>query len=178
MKNYHLISMLFLCLFLVSCGSSKFSKSHFSELSDFTFLDGTYLNDADLKENSHQKQLGKLSNIFNLPSDTIDLVNLKFNGKNIVLTFQTNSGLQEKTYKGKFKGNYFEACVKKKIRPIPVLFFGWQIGKIRIGQNEDKDLLIQYWSSEFMWILLGTGGSTNDSEYRYKKIGNTTGPHN
>lgn len=174
MKFFHSILISLFCLFSLSCGSSKLPISNFSELTDVSYLDGTYQNktNKELLDNTYEKYKGNLSSMFDLPSDTIDSVNFKFNKKNMTLIFKNDSGLQEKNYKGKLKENYFEICIKKKIAPIPFIYFGWQMEKVRIGQNKNGNLLIHYWEDNLGWILIMASGSTHDYEYIFEKIEN------
>jgi len=169
-------------LFFTSCSdllirrSSEYSISNFSEISDIAMLDGTYENnkkdEKPYKYYSHRDYKGKLSNIFYLPSDTINVVSLKFNKDHMILTFDTDSIRQEKIYKGKFKNNsYFEVTVSKEIIPVPFIFFIWNTERVRIGRNEEKGLLIHYWRDNLGWVFfIATARDIVDYEYIFNEF--------
>lgn len=89
--------------------------------------------------------------------------------KSVTITFQTDSIVHEKSYKGNLKKNYFEVYLKRKIVPIPFIYFGWNWERARIGLDKEKNLLIQYWQNNFGWILFGTAGGSEDKEYTFRK---------
>ena len=141
------------------------------ELSDVTYLDGSYENKFfGQSDTVYSLTDGKMSRIFNIYADSINYIKLKFDKESVTILFQTDSGQQEKFYKGKLKENYFELYTSQKIVPIPFLFFGWDWKRLRIGLNENKDLLIQYWQNNFGWILFASAGGSEDKEYTFQKI--------
>jgi len=177
MKTLYPILVILLSLFLTSScalwsgGKRRLPVNSFLEISDITKLNGTYQNktNKEFEIDTAEKSKGKLSNIFHLSSDTIDSVNLKFSDKNVILTIKDKSGLQEKSYKGKFKKNYFEITLKKKIIPIPFIYFIRDIEKVRIGRDEEDNLLIHYWSDWLGWALIVAGGK-HEFEYVFRKV--------
>ncbi|MCL2650546.1 MAG: WG repeat-containing protein [Candidatus Azobacteroides sp.] len=95
------------------------------------------------------------------------------NGKDsLKLTYETESGLQSFSYKGKFKKNYFEIYFSKKLIPIPFLFFVKDFDRVRIGHNKNSDLLIQHYDDHLGWILVMAAGGTNEDEYSFQNIHN------
>lgn len=160
MKIYYL---LLLILLFTSCGSSKYSVENFSQLTDITSLDGTYYK-------LDEKQSASLSYFFGFSSDSIEFVNLKFSKKNLIVTVHTNSGMSEKSYKGKLKENYFEIYLRKRIMPVPVIYSGWCYQRIRIGRDKDKNLLVQYWRNAFAWVLMMATAGDDDSEYVFRRV--------
>lgn len=173
MRNLYKILIVVFSIFLMSCGSSRYSVGNFIELSDVSHLDGSYKNRFyEQSDSIFSLTDGKMSRIFDIYADSINYINLRFEKENVTIVFQTDSGLQEKFYKGKLKNNYFELYTSQKIVPIPFLFFGWDWRRLRIGLNENKDLLIQYWQNSFGWILFGSAGRSEDKEYTFQKIEN------
>lgn len=178
MRVLHAILIILFTLFLTSCGAlwsggkRELSISNFSVISGVTILNGIYKNEADNKprENTFKGYKGKLSNIFHLPSDSVNSFDLKFDKENIIMTFEIDSVPQQKTYKGKLKNNYFEVTIKKKIIPIPFIFFIRQIEKVRIGRDDEDNLLIHYWEDSFGWLLIGAAGDTYEFEYVFSKV--------
>lgn len=150
--------------FLASC-SSKYSVKTFTQVSDVSQFDGSYDNRPS-RTSDYPKDLSKVLDIY---ADSIKSVNLKFEKKQMTIAYQTDSGVQEKVYKGKFKKNYFEVYLTKKIIPIP-LFFLWHKERVRLGLSGNKNLQVQYYQYQFGWILLLTAGSADDSEYEYPQI--------
>lgn len=181
MRIHYLILIASFGLFLTSCSdllirkSSIYPISNFSEISDISMLDGTYENkenEKSYKYYTHREFKGKLSNIFSLPSDTINIVSLKFNKDQMILTFDKDLIRQEKIYKGKFMNNsYFEVTLSKERIPIPFLYFIWNTERVRIGRNEEKGLLIHYWTDNLGWLFfIAVARDTCDYEYIFKKI--------
>lgn len=170
MKISDSILVVIFSLCLVSCGSGKHSVDNFSQLPNTTYLDGCYETKSIKQSDSLYSQTnGNLLRCLGIYADSINFVNLKFDKKNITITFQTDSALHKKSYKGKFKKNYFEVYLSRKIAPIPVFYFGWDWERARIGLDKDKNLLIQYWQYNFGWILFGTAGGLEDKEYTFSK---------
>lgn len=181
MRIDYLILIALFTLFLTACSdlltrrSSKYPTSNFSEISDIAMLDGTYENNENKKSYkyyTHREYKGRLSNIFHLPSDSINVIRLKFNKDHMILSFDTDSIRQEKIYKGKFKNNsYFEATLSKERIPIPFLYFMWNTERVRIGRNEEKKLLIHYWTDNLGWVFfVATARDICDYEYIFKEI--------
>jgi hypothetical protein len=178
MKILCVILIILFSLFLTSCGAlwsggkRELPISNFSEISDITMLNGTYQNkiNKEFQGNTFEKSKGKLSNIFHLPSDSIRSIYFEFGKKNVTMIFEVDSVLHKKTYKGKLKNNYFESTLKKKIIPIPFIYFIRQIEKVRIGRDEENNLLIHYWEDNLGWVIIGAAGSTYEFEYVFKKI--------
>ena len=111
-----------------------------------------------------------VTNIFHLSSDSINSIDFKFDKENITIIFEIDSILHKKTYKGKLKDNYFEITLKKKIIPIPFIYFIRQIEKVRIGRDDEDNLLIHYWEDYLGWILIGAAGDTHEFEYIFGKV--------
>lgn len=171
MRISNSILVIIFSLFLVSCGGSKYSVEKFCQLSNITNLNGSYENKFKSQSDSLYSQTnGELSRSLGVYVDSIQLIDLKFSSQNITITIHTDSGLQEKSYKGKFKENYFEVYVNKKIAPIPFIYFGWNWERVRIGLDEGENLLIQYWQNNFGWILFGSAGGSEDKEYKFRRI--------
>ena len=173
-----MILIILFSLFFTSCGAlwsggkRELPISNFSMISDVAVLNGTYKNEADnkLQENIFKGYKGRLSNIFHLPSDSISSIDLKFDKKNITIIFEIDSILHKKTYKGKLKDNYFEITLKKKIIPIPFIYFIRQIEKIRIGRDDKDNLLIHYWEDYLGWVPIMAAGDTYEFEYVFRKV--------
>lgn len=179
MKICYAIFIISLSLLLTSCGAlwsggkRELDISAFSKVSDIAMLNGTYQNKADNKpqENTFRGYKGRLSNIFHLPSDSVKSIDLEFDKENVIMIFEIDSFLHKKTYRGKLKNNCFEITIKKKIIPIPFIYFIRQIEKVRIGRNEEGDLLIHYWEDNLGWVIMAAG-HTYEFEYVFRKMEN------
>ncbi|MDR0233033.1 MAG: WG repeat-containing protein [Dysgonamonadaceae bacterium] len=153
--------LLFLCVIIFStpCFTQKISTKSFSPISNVVELNGTYLNKDK-----------RLSRLFSIDSDFAHFINFEFNGKDsLKLTYQTSSGLETVSYKGKFKKNYFEIYFAKKQIPIP-FFWIEDISRARIGRNTESDLLVQYYDSHMGWVLILMGGGSGEGEYSFQNI--------
>ncbi|MDL2309694.1 hypothetical protein LJC39_01050 [Parabacteroides sp. OttesenSCG-928-B22] len=172
-RHYPSLLILLLSLTISSCGSSKFSTKNFTPLSDFASLNGAYADSACVKSSTsgYAPYIKKLSHVFGIYDDSIEFVQLKFNKESLCFLYETDSGVQEKAYKGKLKNNYFEVFLKNKLIPIPA-FFIWQKERVLIGLNKDNNLLVQYWSDSMGWVLLASGGNTYDYEFVFERISN------
>ena len=161
MKQKLYIFLLFLSGFTISCNAQKISIKSFYPCSNVMDLNGTYLNKNK-----------KLSRLFSINSDMLYFITFEFNGKDsLKLTYETEYGLQNSFYKGKFKNNYFEIYFSKKLIPIPC-FFLKDVNKIRIGYDKNLDLLIQHYDEHFGWIVFFTAGGEENNEYSFKNICN------
>lgn len=180
MKFIYFVLVFSFCVFLTSCsalwsgGKPELPTNVFAELSDITVLNGTYQNktNKELDENTYKKYKGKLSNIFHLSSDSVSCINYKFDKENATMVFEIDSVIHKKNYKGKLKNNYFEITLKKKIIPIPFIYFIRQIEKVKIGKDEEGNLLVHYWEDHLGWVIIGAAGDTYESEYTFKKVEN------
>lgn len=180
MKTIYFVLVFVFCSFLSSCGAlwsggkPELPTNVFSELSNISVLNGTYQNKTNkvLHENAFKSYKGKLSNIFHLPSDSVSFIDYKFDKENVNMVFEIDSILHKKNYKGKLKNNYFEITLKKKIIPIPFIYFIRQIEKVRIGKDKEGNLLIHYWEDYLGWIIIGAAGDTYEDEYTFKKVEN------
>lgn len=82
MKMTHLILVFIFFLFLMSCVGSKYSVKKFAELSDITYLDGSYKNRFyEQSDSLYSLTNGRLSSIFDIYVDSIDYIKLKFDKK-------------------------------------------------------------------------------------------------
>jgi len=161
MKKRFCFSLLVLYIFTFVCVAQKISTKSFSPLSNLTDLNGTYLNKDK-----------RLSSLFPINSNMLYFITFEFNGKDsLKLTYETENGLQSSSYKGKFKKNYFEIYFSKKLIPIPFLFLH-DVNRIRIGNDEKSDLLIQHYDDHLGWILVIAAGETNEGEYSFQNIRN------
>ena len=141
MKNYCLY-FLFISFLLSGCRSKQLPVSDFVPMTSPVAFEGTYSNQGDT-----------LSFLFNIGGykkwkmrDSIQFITLKFNGKDTLkLSYLTYDGLQEKSYKGKLKDNFFEIHLEKKHIIIPPVFYLDRIDRLRIGSGDSTSLLIHKW---------------------------------
>lgn len=166
--------ILIILLSITSCNSTKFSTNRFSELYEVSQLNGIYENvpsemysSDTLMQYSYKK---KLSDIFNIKTDSVDYINMKFDKKSLIITLLADSGIQTISFKGKLKNNFFQIYLRRYFVPIPFIYFVKQIERVRIGQNKDNDLFIQYWEDNFGWVPIMASGTTYDYEYIFRKM--------
>ncbi|PXV69064.1 WG repeat protein [Dysgonomonas alginatilytica] len=141
MKNYCLYFLL-ISFILSGCRSKQLAVTDFVSMTSPVAFEGTYLNKGDT-----------LSSLFNIGGswglkmrDSIQFITFKFNGKDTLkLSYLTDAGLQEKSYKGKLKNNFFEIHLEKKHIIIPPVFYLDRIDRLRIGTDDSTNLLIHKW---------------------------------
>ncbi|MET3732774.1 WG repeat-containing protein [Moheibacter stercoris] len=146
-------------LLLHSCGTYQFNRTkEFSKFEhSFSEIDGEYYGysiPTKKQENPYNATL-----LFNLGIES-DFFTIKYLGDNkvkIEYTDLTNEGYIQKELilEGKLKKRFFEVYFNKKQLIIPVLFSTIQIDRIRIGKDENGNLVLMnfYERSGNLFIL-------------------------
>ncbi len=160
-KIFFLLTISLIISIITSCSSKKLPVSKFSSFTIPASFNGTYLN-----ENS------KLSRLLNIWDDTPNLMTIEYNGgDSLKLSYETESGLKIKSFKGELKDNFFEIYFSKRKIIIPILYASVDINRIRVGSSVDSDLLIYNWDEGWGNLLFLAGGSAPDEEeYSFPKI--------
>ncbi len=161
MKKWHCILILLLGIGFFSCASKKLPVSKFSSFTIPASFNGTYLNEK-----------GKLSRLFNILDDSSNFITLEYKGgDSLKLSYETESGLRTKSYKGKLKDNFFEIYFSNKRIFIPILYTVFDVDRIRVGSSKDSDLLVYNWSEGWGMMLIFAGGNTRDEEeYSFSRV--------
>lgn len=162
MKNFYLYFLL-VSFLLSGCRSKQLPVTDFVPMTSPAAFEGTYSNIGDT-----------LSSLFNIGGykgwkmrDSIQFITIQFNGKDTLkLSYLTNEGIQEKSYKGKLKGNFFEIHLDKKFVIIPPVYLSDKMDRLRIGSGDSSDLLIHKWYHFTGIFLLGpASGDDGGDEY-------------
>ncbi len=162
-RSYCYILLLLLTVLMTSCYKSKLSVKSFYPTSNATELNGRYVDKEE-----------RFTQVFHTYPDKPYYFDLDFNkSEQMKLSYQTDSGLVEKYYKGKFKENYFEIA-SRWILPLP-LYGGYKISRMRIGKNADSDLLVHDYRDNAGWLLFFVGGGASENEFLFEKMDNIKG---
>lgn len=154
MKNIFLFIVLSV-IFLSSCAS--FKNIEYKSILSLNELNGIY---ADTIGNLKTDNRVTYSIEYIMERDTVDIYEYQFiDNKHLKISTLTKEGFQTtKIYKGKYnqKENYFEITINKKVLPL-IILNSYLNTKERIGQNKNKDLLIDHRHESFgLLIPLGS----------------------
>ena len=179
MKRNNLNGLLLLVCLLVSCSSTKIATSRFSELQNSTLLNGVYQNIPlniytvdSLALPNYKPELYCLLGLLNLTTecDSGSIIRLEFEKKQLIVSYPSITTIQEMRIKGEQKKNYFEIYLRRRLIPIPFIYFVQQIERVRIGVNKDSNLTIQYWEKNFGWVPIMASGTTYDYEFVFERV--------
>ncbi len=185
MKNINFILILFsiLILFISSCKlKSGISATEFTKQENSNKINGTYLLPqenfdslnvvyARIQNEFRVNHLVKDKDKEQIRNKKFDTISIFFDGKDKV-TFKLLDGNEELkfTYKCKHIDNYLEIYFKKtRIWALP-LFMNYQYDRLRLGFNEDSNLINHKWNNSLSTLTIMPFDSFGHSDYRQEFI--------
>ena len=184
MKNYIFIAIPFIIIFLIfsSCKlQSIIPTTEFAKQDILMNLNGTYLLPEEktdslsikylsmrYRENSFKvDHLVKENNRELLKSSKFEKIKIFFDGKNkITFTLFDKNEKLEFTYKCKMKDDFLEIYFKKtRIFALP-LFMKYEYDRLRLGLNDDSNLIIHKWETLFATLTIMPFDSFREIDYR------------
>lgn len=154
---------------VVSCSSSKgFMKK------DLTSINSSFKADYCAVNSSIErtKNTVQLLRLFRLSDSSVSSVSLSFDKENDFKISYKNflGGNSYKTFKGKFKKNYYEIFLEKKRINIPLIYGKTAIDRIRIRVLKDSTLIVENYYNHSGNIFLMAAGSSNKTYAKFNKI--------
>jgi len=133
--------------------SKKLPVNEFLPITESVIFNGTYLFNDNISE------------LFRIEKDITDFIKIELNDKrdSLKLSYYTENGLENLSYKGKWKKKFFEIHFSKKRIYIPALTMV-DVDRLRIGSGKELDLLVYHYEENFGWILFFAAGN-NPEEY-------------
>ena len=164
-----LILILTTSFVLWSCSTSKNFKNN-----DLNSLNSSFKADyrADDAPNDSTKSTVKLLRLFRLSDSSVSSVSISFDKDNDFKIRYKNflGGNSYKTFKGKFKKNYYEIYLEKNRKCIPLIYSKTAIDRIRIRITKDSTLLVENYYNHSGSFFLMAAGSSNKTYAKFNKI--------
>lgn len=172
MKTMRLLFFLLTGLLLWSCKAPRFAKH-----SDWSNLNGTYYAYAVNKDQPQQQYFDLLPRKYYNESPNTQQpteFNLTLRGDSLFVSYkQLREGILQDTtavFKGKKKRRWWKYYLSCKVYPFYPLFLYVDIDKLRIGLDENGDLLVNnYYDREGAILILSDGHSGNIISIYQKK---------
>jgi hypothetical protein len=166
-----LIFMLIASFVVFSCGISKNFKND-----DLTTINPSFKADywAYSSPIDSCKNTDQILRMFRLNDPNVDNVSISFDMNNDFRMKYKNflGGNSYKTFKGKFKKNYYEIYLEKNRKSIPLIYNKTTIERIRIRIMKDSTLIVEKYYNHSGYILLMAAGNSSKTYFKFKKIKN------
>lgn len=136
-------------------------------------IEAQYLSKSTFIDSIKTPQEINIQSLFRLNNKDSNCIVLIDSNSDLIIKYKNVlGGVEQRSFKGKFRRKYFEIYLEKKLIPFAPIYGLTSISRLRIALDKKNNLIIDHYENHSGVILLMAGGSSNKEQFSFKQITN------